>query len=513
MTATPAGNSARSAPSAPSAADPWRQFICDVCGLIYDEAVGDPDSGLPPGTRFEAIPDDWACPVCAVGKGDFRPYTAPPPPPAAAVSTRGMADDRPDSTGRHTTHNTTRHATRHTARAPDPGVLIVGAGRAGWQVAQALRELDADLPITLLSACNADVYDKPQLSVAIARKLPLDGLVREPASTAAQRLNLRLITDSHAVHIDAVQRRLRTSRGPLAWQHLVLAHGALPALPQALAPSQVWRINDLAAYLRLRAALGPSAQRIALIGAGLVGCELANDLALAGHAVTLLDVQDRPLAAQLPPEASARLLAAWQGLPIRFVGRCAVAGVDPARAADTPQPPGGAAPLRVRLATGDSLDVDQVIAATGLRAPSRLAQSAGVVFDFAAGGIAVDSATGATSQPGIYALGDCAVVDGHASRYIEPIARQARAIAAHITANAAPGSRQTLPDHMPAPSPLLRIKTSSLPITVSGITTGPGHWVTERDDAQALHMRRVNARGQSLATLVATAPSALAEQQ
>ena len=44
-------------------AQDWKQYICRACGLIYDEEAGDPDSGLAPGTRFEAIPDDWVCPL------------------------------------------------------------------------------------------------------------------------------------------------------------------------------------------------------------------------------------------------------------------------------------------------------------------------------------------------------------------------------------------------------------------------------------------------------------------
>ena len=50
----------------------FRQFICRACGLVYDEALGDPDSGLAPGTRFEDIPDDWACPLCGVTKQDVE---------------------------------------------------------------------------------------------------------------------------------------------------------------------------------------------------------------------------------------------------------------------------------------------------------------------------------------------------------------------------------------------------------------------------------------------------------
>lgn len=47
------------------------QWMCGPCGFIYDEAVGMPDEGIPPGTPFDAIPDDWECPDCGVGKVDF----------------------------------------------------------------------------------------------------------------------------------------------------------------------------------------------------------------------------------------------------------------------------------------------------------------------------------------------------------------------------------------------------------------------------------------------------------
>ncbi len=57
-------------------AEGYRKFVCVVCGYIYDEAEGDPDGGLPPGTRFEDIPDDWVCPECGASKEDFEPLEA-----------------------------------------------------------------------------------------------------------------------------------------------------------------------------------------------------------------------------------------------------------------------------------------------------------------------------------------------------------------------------------------------------------------------------------------------------
>ena len=50
---------------------PYRTYQCGTCGFIYDEAVGDPDEGLAPGTRWADIPDDWVCPICGTPKADF----------------------------------------------------------------------------------------------------------------------------------------------------------------------------------------------------------------------------------------------------------------------------------------------------------------------------------------------------------------------------------------------------------------------------------------------------------
>jgi rubredoxin len=50
-----------------------KKYECVVCGYVYDPAEGDPDSGVAPGTDFEALPEDWACPDCGVGKDQFQP--------------------------------------------------------------------------------------------------------------------------------------------------------------------------------------------------------------------------------------------------------------------------------------------------------------------------------------------------------------------------------------------------------------------------------------------------------
>ncbi|MBA4262550.1 MAG: rubredoxin [Comamonadaceae bacterium] len=401
----------------------FNKYICDACGYIYDEAVGDADSGLAAGTRFEDIPDDWYCPLCGVTKSDFTRYEAP-----SIEALRACVGG----------------AAPVAKRGGTPGVVIVGGGRAGWQMAEALRALDADLPITLVSACAADVYDKPLLSVAMARQMDPGQLVKETGPAAANRLGVRLLAHTDAVRICTDTRSLRTTRGTLRYDQLVLAHGAQAALPPALPAALCWRINHLGAYQRLRAALGTEPKEVTIVGAGLIGSELANDLALGGHRITLLDVTTEPLARWQADAVGTQLLDAWKDLPIRFVGGVQVASVE--KLGDR---------YRLTTACGQKFVAHQVIAAVGLMTPPRLAQSAALAWDH---GIAVDAATLRTSEPHIHALGDCITIAGQASRYIEPIGRQARAIAAHLC-----GCDPVPYEAKPA---VVRVKTTSHPMTL-----------------------------------------------
>jgi len=402
----------------------FQQYICHACGYIYNEAEGDPDSGLAAGTRFADIPEDWYCPLCGVGKSDFSLYEAPT---LGALRTQA-ADGTPVASG---------------SRAV-PGVVIVGAGRAGWQIAQALRAGDAQLPITLVTACAGDVYDKPLLSVAMARNLAPQKLVKETGRDAARRLNVRLLPHTHAIRICTDTRHLRTTRGNLRYEQLVLAHGAQAKLPASLPAALCWRVNHLGAYLQLRHALGHTPKDVLIVGAGLIGSELANDLALGGHRITLLDVQTEPLARWQTQHAGQQVLQAWKDLAIQFFGGVSVAGVEKIGQR-----------LRVTTTCGKRFVADQVIAAVGLQTPGRLAQGAGLTWQ---NGIAVDPQTLRTSDARIHALGDCITLNGEASRYIEPIARQAKTIAADIFGST-PAPFEVRPT-------VVRVKTTSLPLTL-----------------------------------------------
>lgn len=401
-------------------AQEFRQFICRACGYIYDEALGDPDGGLAPGTRFEAIPDEWMCPTCGVGKADFEPYVEAGASAASAVAAPVAA--------------------RHAALP----IVIVGGGSAGWAVVKAVRALDSEHPILMITGCAGDMYPKPQLSVAMAQGRAADAIVTETGAAAAQRLGVRLMRHTWVTGIDSARQRVRTTHGTFAYSHLVMAMGATPAaLPLDDESNQfLWRINHLDHYTRFRAALGEAPRSVAIIGAGMVGCELADDLAGAGHRVTLIDVADRMLPGLASPDEAAALEEAITAGGTRFIGNAKVTRVRKV-----------ASGLALQL-DGEIVEADLAIAATGLKTDARLARSAGIAFD---NGFAVDSETMQTSNPTIFALGDCASFAGKTYRFIEPIGRQAAVVAARMLEKESDGfALRTVP---------VRLKSRSMPLT------------------------------------------------
>jgi rubredoxin-NAD+ reductase len=417
-----------------SALEAWREYLCKACGYVYNERDGDVDSGLAPGTRFEDIPEDWYCPICGVTKADF-----------ILVEETRVGVLSPSSSSSPSLPRD--HSSSHRSSKRKYDVVIVGGGTAAWKIAEVLRATSQEISIAIVSQCEADRYDKPLLSVALARNLSLPELVKETGAAAALRLRIALFSNTTAIGIDPSHQVLRTTLGTIHYQHLVIAQGAQSVLPAHLPAEHCWRINHLNQYVRFRDALGSSPRRVLVIGAGLIGSELTNDLALAGHHVVLVDIAPSPLARLLPQtEQVEALLKAWEPLPIDFLGNTEVLEVKRASVKG----------YDVLLSHDRCLTIDEIVVATGLKTCDRLANSAALAWD---NGIVVDPTTLVTSAAGIYALGDCISFAGETSRFIEPIGRQARTIASQISGEGLiPYQSQRIP---------VRIKTTSFPITIN----------------------------------------------
>ena len=340
-------------------------------------------------------------------------------------------------------------------------VVIVGSGLAGYSLAREFRKLDKETPLTLISRDHAGFYSKPMLSNALAGKKTAATLVMKPAEKMAVELNATVLANTSVKTVDTTVRSLVLQGGEtLAYRDLVLALGADPIrLPlQGDGADAVLSVNDLDDYARFAEQL-EGAQTVAILGAGLIGCEFANDLLARGITPTLIDPADRALSRLLPPEASAMLQQRLEAAGVRF--RFGVAAETVNRVE------GG---LQLRLSDSSVLRADRVLSAIGLRPRVALAQATGLVVNR---GVVCDRWL-ATSAPHVHAMGDAAEVEGHTLPYVLPIMQQARALAATLAGIKTAVSYPAMP---------VTVKTPACPTVVCPpAMNAQGEWVVTRSD-------------------------------
>ena len=334
-------------------------------------------------------------------------------------------------------------------------LVIVGAGLAAWTVVRELRKLDAQRSIVMLSSDSADFYAKPTLSNALAQKRSAAQLITTPAAKMAETLQVQLLPHTQVRSLDTLARTLSYDDAAgqshsLGYGDLVLATGADPIrLPMAgSAAAQVQSINHLDDLASFHEALGAAPRTVLVIGAGLIGCEFANDLLIGGYGVHVVDPSPRPLALLLPAGAGEQLQAALQAQGLAWHLGTTVQSLDA-------HAPSGR--LQAVLADGSSLQVDAVLSAVGLRANAALASAAGIVCER---GIVVDAHL-QTSAAHVYALGDCAQyasAGGRVLPYVMPIMNAAKALAATLAGQ---------PTALVFPLMPVAVKTPALPIVVA----------------------------------------------
>lgn len=349
----------------------------------------------------------------------------------------------------------------------DAPVVIVGSGLAGWNLAREFRKLDKQTPLVVVSRDGAGFYSKPMLSNALASNKSAQALLMKPADKMAAELGATVLDRTEVLGIDPAARTLSLSGGRTQpWRDLVLALGADPIrLPLAGdAAGAVLSVNDLDDYARFAAAL-EGVRSVALLGAGLIGCEFANDLLARGIRPVVLDLADRPLARLLPPEASAWMRARLEDAGVAFMLGASAQRVDAAPGDGTQ------GRLRLTLSDGRTLDADLVLSAVGLAPRVALARAAGLAVQR---GVVVDRRL-ATSTPNIHAIGDCAEVEGLNLPYVMPLMAQARALAATLAGTPTPLVYPVMP---------VTVKTPACPAVVCPPATGAaGQWQVTQDDA------------------------------
>lgn len=327
-------------------------------------------------------------------------------------------------------------------------IVVIGSGFAAQQLVKSLRKLDGERPIRLITADSGDEYNKPDLSHVVSRGCAAAAMTRLTGAAFAEQQRITLLPHCQVLGIDPARRTLLTSQGSFPYGQLVLATGASAARPEIPGSEHLVTLNSQQEYAAAEASIR-QARRILVLGAGLIGCELAMDMASAGKEVTLVDLADSPLSALLPATLTQPLQQVLhsQGVSLQF--GTGLARIDA-------QPGDG---WRVTLTDGRVSAQDLVIAAIGLKPNMALAQAAGLEVER---GILVDDLL-CTSDPHIFALGDCLQWRGQLLPFLQPIVLGASALAKTLLGTPTP---------LILPPMLVKVKTPRYPLQLAGRTKG-----------------------------------------
>ena len=342
----------------------------------------------------------------------------------------------------------------HQNQSSPSGIVIIGSGLAGYTVIRELRKIDKVIPITLVTREPGYFYSKPMLSTALASSKSAEQLISTNADGMSTQLGITILGDVDVTAIDTAAQTVTTSKGSITYGKLVLGLGAdqirLPI--KGNAANEVITVNDLEDYAQFRKTI-EGKKRIAILGAGLIGCEFANDLVLGSYEVDVIDLAPQALGRLLPETAARALQTKLSEVGVRWHFGTTVQSID--RSGDT---------LSITLANGSAINSDAFLSAVGLRPRLDLAQAAGIATDE---GITVNRQL-ETSAHNVYAIGDCAEVEGLVLPYVMPIMQAARALAPNLLGQATALSYPAMP---------VMVKTPALPTIVSPPAKGAiGDW-------------------------------------
>ena len=295
-------------------------------------------------------------------------------------------------------------------------IMIIGSGFAAYQLVKALRRSDKQTPITVITADDGHDYNKPDLSHVFTNKHNADALIRQPADNFAQHNEITIYTQTKVETIDRHAQNVTTTKGDvLSYSKLVLATGASTFIPpmNGSAVKEVITLNSRIEYQAAQHKLD-QAEHVLIIGAGLIGTELAMDLSTSGKTVSVVDPCDSVMQTMLPDVVSAPLQKKLTQGGVKLHLNNTVQALE--------QTDFG---IEVILNSGEQFLVDSVISASGLKPNIQLAQQTGLTVDK---GIVVNRQL-QTSDSNIYALGDCAQIENKVLSYLQPTLLSANVLA------------------------------------------------------------------------------------
>ncbi|NOT66873.1 MAG: FAD-dependent oxidoreductase [Methylophilaceae bacterium] len=343
-------------------------------------------------------------------------------------------------------------------------IIIIGSGLAGYGVARELRKLDKLMPLLIVTRDHGDAYYKPALSAALSQDKSPEDLITANVNKASQDFNATILYQTTVRNIDTALKLVVTDKGSFEYQSLVLALGAevIRLKLEGDGADDVISVNDLWDYKRFREAL-LGAERIAILGSGLIGCEFASDLIGKGFKADVIGMTEQPLMPLIPAAAGEVLNKRFSEKGVSWHLERKVTSV--MRSTSTSEKA-----LNVILDNGDVINADIVLSAVGLRARTTLAAEAGITVNR---GIVVDDYL-RTSAADVYALGDCIEINGQTLPYVLPIMHASRVIAKTLAGQPTPVVFPPMP---------VTIKTQGYPILVLPAPMGvAGEWKLLEDD-------------------------------
>lgn len=353
----------------------------------------------------------------------------------------------------------------------DP-IIIIGTGLAGYQLAREFRKTDTTTPLILITADEGRFYSKPLLSTALTQKKSFDTLTTSTADVMEKQLNARILSHTFIEKILSENKTLIANNQEIKYSKLVLACGASVIQPilQGNAVDEVLSINHIYAYRDFQNFITDK-KNITILGAGLIGCEFANDLSNAGFQVQVVALGKFPLDLLVPEEIGLILKDALEKNGVQFYFENTVTVVDKSKEK-----------LSLTLSRGKKLETEFVLSAIGLRPNIALTENTDIKINR---GILVNRFLETTVED-IYALGDCAEVEGHVLPFITPLLNASRALAKTLAGT------KTAVDYPAMP---VIVKTPAHPIVVCPPPKNmKGVWQVEIKDnnARALFFNEEN---------------------
>ena len=336
-------------------------------------------------------------------------------------------------------------------------LIIIGSGLAAYTLAKEWRKINHESTLCIITQSNGAFYSKPMLSTALANNKTAEDLLLHSSDQMADSLNATIINHKTVNCIDPKKHFVYMGEAHFSYKQCVLATGASPIIPawSGRGVGRVNHINQWEDYQQFRQTFS-NAKTITIIGSGLVGCEFAHDLSHEKHEVHIISTDSYPLKPLVPKPLGEALQHALEKRGIHWHLKSTVQSID--KCGDQ---------LHTHFLTHEKkaqLVSDMVISAVGLRANTHLASNSKILCSPL--GILVDR-YGQSSQSDIFALGDCASIDGFTGKYVAPILFSSRALAQTLN------HKPTIIDFPVMP---IVVKTPDCPIACTTGEESNGQW-------------------------------------